>query len=169
MAEVTGSTLLVGFVCALGGLVVGALLTYRFSAQAEQRRKLAEALQRKEEEASRYQQDVTAHFIKTAALVNDLAQSYRAFHHHVTVGAMTLATPEVGRQLLNATAGQLEFHLDQDANGGGIVEPPKDYSPRNGVLSARYGMNVGTGVGAEAAGTEALSADSRDDPTLKVG
>lgn len=166
MTEVTGSTLLLGFVCALGGLALGAFLTYRFSAQAEQRRKLAEALRRKEEEASRYQQEVTAHFIKTSELVNNLAQSYRAFHHHVTTGAMTLTTPEVGRQLLNAGAGQLEFSLDPDATMGRVIEPPKDYSPRNGILSARYGLDDS----AAATGSDAgAAADSRDDPTLKVG
>lgn len=170
MMEVTSATLLLAVACTLGGIAIGALLARRFSTHAEHRRQLAETLRRKEEEAAHYQQKVTAHFIKTSELVSDLAQSYRAFHQHVTTGAMTLTTPEVGRKLLNAAAGQLEFSLDPKPDSAQAIEPPKDYSPRNGMLSARYGLDESTVV--EDSPSPGDSRDDpalRDDPTLKVG
>lgn len=170
----TTSTLLIAFACLLAGAGLGAFFTRRFSPQERERRELAESLHRQEAEAAAYQQQVTAHFIKTSELVNNLAQSYREVHQHLALSATHLANPEVGRSLLNAGTGQLELNLDAKSQVR-TLEPPRDYSTKKDMLNPGYSLQDTAGtmnpikMTAGAQHLELTADNDEDDPTLKVG
>ncbi|HEY7885500.1 MAG TPA: DUF1043 family protein, partial [Cellvibrionaceae bacterium] len=90
-----------------------------------------------------YQRDVTEHFARTAELVNNLTENYRAMHEHLASSALKLTTTEVSRQLLENMQrhlpGERETPLD-----GSSVQAPRDWAPKRhgskGTLSEDYGL-----------------------------
>lgn len=72
------------------GLVIGAALT-KILGKSSNNAELQQKLQEAEENLKNYQQEVGEHFQKTATLVNNLTESYREVHTHLSTGAQTLA------------------------------------------------------------------------------
>ncbi len=171
------TTLLIAVMCLFIGLAAGALLTRALSPAQKKQRELEEQLRRAEDRHRLYQQDVTEHFVKSADLLRELSHNYRSLGEQLADGAMRLTTPEVSRQVLEASSpalasGALPFALDIPA------EPPKDYAPSapGGVLSEHFGLDereergeelLTRGIKPDEDGDE--GADDDRDPTYRVG
>ena len=100
----TSTWVIVAVLMLVLGCVLGVLLARTASFQQGQQRKsrmLEAKLQEAEKELARYQQEVTDHFAQTAALVNNLTQSYREVHEHLVTNALKLANVDISRQLLS--------------------------------------------------------------------
>ncbi len=129
----------------VGGLL-GAFIS-RNLFPPEQQKMLEENLQASRQELDHYQRDVAEHFAETAKLVQNLTQSYKDVHDHLSSGALQLTSPEITQQVLAAGDKALgssaldEFDAQQ-------VEPPKDWAPKvpgqAGTLSEDYGLESTT-------------------------
>ncbi|WIO73751.1 DUF1043 family protein [Porticoccaceae bacterium LTM1] len=175
----TTAIIITALICLAVGAAIGILLTRLSHPEEKQRRELESRLQQAEDELKAYQQEVSTHFIKTASLVNNMTQSYRAVGEHLAASAMHLANPDISRQLLNAGSGSLTGSTAKQASsltlGDTAPEPPKDYAPKapGGILSEEYGLKEDYGVESrpayEMANDDLDSEDDDDqDPTLKA-
>lgn len=122
------------------GCLITLLMTRTLSSSEQKTRALEARLQQAEENMVNYQQEVTEHFSETAQLVNNLTQSYKEVHEHLTGSALKLANVDISRQLLSAnmsSSGSVEdLSIAQED-----FEPPKDWAPSEGTLSEGYGLN----------------------------
>jgi len=125
----------------VGGLL-GAFIS-RNLFPPEQQKMLEENLQNTKQELDQYQREVAEHFAETAKLAQNLTQSYKEVHDHLSKGALQLTSPEITQQVLAAGDKSLgisspEVLEDQE------VEPPRDWAPRvpgqSGTLSEDYGL-----------------------------
>lgn len=129
------------------GCILGAVLTRTLSPQEKKSRSLESKLQDSENKLNQYQQEVTEHFATTAKLVNNLTQSYRDVHEHLSSDALKLANVDISRQLLKSAS------KEDDALLGGAeikeddFQPPKDWAPKTpgteGTLSENFGLSDG--------------------------
>lgn len=87
-------------VMCVGGILGFAFfsLRYRNSKRIQQ---LQEQLEAKTEELESYRGDVNEHFLKTAELVDNLTQSYKAVYDHLEGGAYRLVGEESFRKQLS--------------------------------------------------------------------
>ena len=84
--------------------VVGSILGFAFFTlryrNSRRLKKLQEELDAKTEEMEIYREDVSEHFLKTAELVDNLTQSYKAVYDHLEGGAYELVGDEKFRKQL---------------------------------------------------------------------
>lgn len=137
-----GILIMVGAITFCVGGVLGALIS-RSLFPPEQQKLLEDSLSSTRAELEKYQHDVAQHFADTAALVNNLTQSYREVHEHLARGAVQLTSAEIGREILRAgdeTLGIEAKDLLQEH-----VEAPRDWAPKapgqKGALSEDYGLD----------------------------
>lgn len=128
-------------IAALGGLIVGWLIARQKDDDHHQAEQLEEQINELKEQNNRYQEDVTSHFAKTAALLNDLTSNYREVHNHLAEGAQQLASND--QDLLRKLAGPSSQNQEKEI--AERITPPLDYAPKNGdqegILSEKYGLN----------------------------
>ena len=90
------------------GLIIGVIAGLYFARLDDVSNKQKIALQQKldqsEQELSAYKSQVTDHFLKTAALVNSMTESYKAVHEHLSLGATKLCGSEVSVEQLEMPA-----------------------------------------------------------------
>lgn len=125
----------------IGGLL-GAFIS-RNLFPPEQQKMLEENLQASRQELDQYQREVATHFAETAKLVQNLTQSYKEVHDHISSGALQLTSPEITQQVLAAgdtTLGESELKELDDQQ----ASPPKDWAPKvpgqTGTLSETFGL-----------------------------
>lgn len=127
------------------GCIIGALLTRTLSPQQQKARTLEGQLQDSEKKLTEYQQEVTEHFAQTAELVNNLTQSYRDVHEHLSSDALKLANVDISRQLLKNASGDDDKLLGETTLEEKNFQPPKDWAPKTpgseGTLSESYGLS----------------------------
>lgn len=129
---------LLGLVCLLGGIVIGAIL-YKFLRSDEVRiHQLEDQLQSLSDEYENYKKDVHAHFGDSAQLLNKLTESYKDVYQHLAQGARTLCPDYIATQITQAasttsTVSQLENNPPRFNNEPkAILSPPLDYAaPEN--------------------------------------
>ena len=84
--------------------VVGSILGFAFFTlryrNSRRLKKLQEELDAKTEELEVYREDVSEHFLRTAELVDNLTQSYKAVYDHLEGGAYQLVGDEKFRKQL---------------------------------------------------------------------
>ncbi len=84
--------------------VVGSILGFAFFTlryrNSRRLKKLQDELDAKTEELEIYREDVSEHFLKTAELVDNLTQSYKAVYDHLEGGAYQLVGDEKFRKQL---------------------------------------------------------------------
>jgi uncharacterized protein len=128
---------LLGLVCLLGGMVIGAIL-YKFLRSDEVRiHVLEDQLQTLSDEYENYKKDVHSHFGDSAQLLNKLTESYKDVYQHLAQGARTLCPDYIANQITQATS---ITSLNQPENpqqrlgsdNKAILSPPLDYAaPEN--------------------------------------
>lgn len=125
----------------IAGVVFSQRKTFSVGAQREMEKHLAELQQQQQN----YQQEVTEHFTQTAALLDQLSESYRDVHNHLARGAHKLAGNDASSKLsLLPEAGKKELSEDDLRH----ISPPLDYAPKSayskGVLHEEFTTDVDT-------------------------
>ena len=87
----------------LAGLVAGAGVLYWLLPARRQGSQLIRERDEARNALNHYRDQVDRHFLETADLVNDLTQSYRAVHQHLSQGAHGLCS-EAGRRSSGPTS-----------------------------------------------------------------
>lgn len=144
----------------IAALAIGAVIGFlmgRSTGSNNRQAELAEQLENTQKELESYKSEVTDHFEKTAALVNNLTSSYKEVHEHLATGAQGLCQPgTIDMALEPAMTPKLEStesELDEtpaseasDTNedDSAVAEPPRDYAPKDpkeeGTLSETFGL-----------------------------
>ena len=87
------------------GLVIGIAAGFFFGQldgfKRRQREELQSKLESTQKTLAEYKQEVTAHFVKTSSLVNNLTESYKAVHEHLAGGAKVLCDSQLEVNKLN--------------------------------------------------------------------
>ena len=137
MQMMFGGTLVVVLLSLLLGLMIGRRTSSASQKYREVERKLDQVLQEKK----LYEDEVVEHFSETANLINNLTESYRSVHSHLTKGATDLCQGE-GPVSLDRLEGrdpaEIPPHLAQ-------IQPPLDYAPKSspdekGMLNEEFGL-----------------------------
>ncbi|HWV15612.1 MAG TPA: DUF1043 family protein [Cellvibrio sp.] len=131
-----------GFFFLLSGAALGAFLLHVFRANVYSR-ELEQRLHDAESTLQTYQRDVAESFSQTANHVHELTQCYREMQEHLANSALRLATPEIGRKILESANSNLGDNKKSYITAQNI-EPPRDWAPKEagskGTLSADYGL-----------------------------
>lgn len=150
----------------VAALVVGALIGYLMgrSGGGNNQAEIAAQLEDTKQELENYKSEVNEHFEKTAALVNNLTNSYKEVHEHLAKGAQGLCQPGSIDLALEPSM-QPKLSADSSATEEPAAEeetipgPPLDYAPKSpdeeGMLSETFGLK-------ETSAEEALTPPSAD-------
>ncbi|MCH2557306.1 MAG: YhcB family protein [Alcanivorax sp.] len=118
----------------LAGLIAGAGLLYWLMPARRQASQVIRERDDARNALNHYRDQVDHHFLETADLVNELTQSYRAVHQHLSRGAHDLCS-ETGRK--KAAAKSLDAAYEPEAP----LSQPLDYAPKaQGTLSEDFGL-----------------------------
>jgi uncharacterized membrane-anchored protein YhcB (DUF1043 family) len=136
----------------VAALVVGALIGYLMgrSGGGNNQAEIAAQLEDTQQELENYKTEVNEHFEKTAALVNNLTNSYKEVHEHLARGAQGLCQP--GSVDLSLEPAMQEKLTDESETteapskeeDNAVPTPPLDYAPKTpdqeGMLSETFGL-----------------------------
>jgi uncharacterized membrane-anchored protein YhcB (DUF1043 family) len=128
------------------GICVGAVFHRSVQGEASKNKRLEQKLAELQETHSKYQAEVSEHFMKTAQAVQTLNHSYRDVHDQLAKGASRLCNEEQAEDFVSIGFGQadkVEKEIDTKPES---YMPPMDYAPKNsdsdtGTLSEEYGIN----------------------------
>lgn len=123
------------------GVLVGAVFHRSVQGEATKNKRLEQKLAALQETHTKYQAEVSDHFMKTAEAVRTLNKSYKDVHTQLAKGASRLCNPEQADDFLalsNEPSIKKEIDIElEDFN------PPMDYAPKSsgsGTLSETFGM-----------------------------
>lgn len=85
----------------IAGVIIGYLIKKTDNGYKQKNEELQQALENTRSELDEYKQQVAGHFLKTADLVNNMTDSYRAVHEHLATGATTLCSEQLGVEKLD--------------------------------------------------------------------
>jgi len=110
----TGDKNMISWVAILSvGILLGLVAGFYYSMLSGSDKKRLQELESKLKEAessmSGYKQNVTDHFVTTSNLINNMTESYRAIHDHMSNGAKTLCS----QSLLDSPASQYQLDIPE--------------------------------------------------------
>jgi len=128
------------------GIMVGAVFHRSFQGETSKNKRLEQKLAELQDTHSRYQAEVSEHFMDTAKAVQTLNKSYRDVHSHLAKGASRLCNDDHSDDFLsiNFTA-ENSNSTNAQAESSHHYAPPMDYAPKEtpeeeGTLSEHYGL-----------------------------
>jgi len=128
------------------GIMVGAVFHRSFQGETSKNKRLEQKLAELQDTHSRYQAEVSEHFMDTAKAVQTLTKSYRDVHTQLAKGASRLCNDDHSDDFLsiNFTKDNPESENTQTKDSHHYA-PPMDYAPKDtpdaeGTLSERYGL-----------------------------
>jgi len=128
------------------GIMVGAVFHRSFQGETSKNKRLEQKLAELQDTHSRYQAEVSEHFMDTAKAVQTLTKSYRDVHAQLAKGASRLCNDDHSEDFLsiNFTKDNSDSENTQ-AKDSHHYAPPMDYAPKDtpdaeGTLSERYGL-----------------------------
>jgi len=128
------------------GIIVGGMAGFYFAKlddfSKKQKKELEEKLQKSEHELLDYKDQVTTHFKETAALINNMTESYQKVHEHLARGSVELCNNAIevnkltvsSNQLLSSTSEPAPENVALDAEKATSLtesEAPKESSTEN--------------------------------------
>lgn len=127
------------------GILVGAVFHRSFQGETSKNKRLEQKLAELQDTHSRYQAEVSEHFMDTAKAVQTLNKSYRDVHTQLAKGASKLCNDDHSEDFLS-----INFSPDNtntQMTDSHQYSPPMDYAPKNtpdaeGTLSERYGLEA---------------------------
>ena len=126
----------------LAGILMGIYFTQRKSDYGQRQTELEKHISEMQNQQQRYQSEVSTHFNQTAQLLNQLTDSYRDVHSHLTEGAQLLADANTGASIKTLGSDDSEAVIEQTD-----PTPPLDYAATNrGVLSEEWGIEKPSAV-----------------------
>jgi len=126
-----GSTFWAVLIGLIIGLAVGGGLAWLFAS----RRSWSPSARQLKEENERFREEVNAHFVQTAELINELTDSYKKVFDHLSDGAERLVDKDAVRERM-PQVGRQEVRLRH-------IGAPKDYRPGGSGSSARQSDQTG--------------------------
>lgn len=123
--------LLIGILCFVIGLCVGAVLFKQFKSDAVKVEKLEEQLSTLQAEYDHYKNNVNSHFSGTAQLVDNFTESYREVYRHLAAGAHSLCSESISSQLFLSTENNDLIpgnYSNNTATTSSSTPPPYNYS-----------------------------------------
>lgn len=140
--------LLAGFGLFALGIIVGIFFQRNATRDSRKVTRLEQKLAETEDKFTRYQADVSSHFMETARKVQTLNKSYKEVHDQLAAGASKLCESGEMEEFLS-----LNFATQSNASHRGHTlevsedgfAPPMDYAPKDkpeaeGTLSERFGF-----------------------------
>jgi uncharacterized membrane-anchored protein YhcB (DUF1043 family) len=127
------------------GAAVGALISVQICRGKESTR-LKKELETLKEEYARYKENVGRHFVQTSTLVNNLTQSYKDVHQHLSNGAQSLCDADLAMELRKSTTPLIANAIDGVAEPA-PEEPPvqaSEHTPETETASAETESQAGT-------------------------
>jgi uncharacterized membrane-anchored protein YhcB (DUF1043 family) len=125
-------TWLIGLISFAVGLLVGALLYKQLKSDEAKVLMLEEQLENVERDLKSYKDNVHSHFNNTAALLNNLTDSYHEVYRHMAAGAQTLCPEYISEQLSHSAQAQESLTRDTfTQKSGDAVLPPRDYADKS--------------------------------------
>lgn len=128
------------------GIMVGAVFHRSFQGETSKNKRLEQKLAELQDTHSRYQAEVSEHFMDTAKAVQTLNKSYRDVHSQLAKGASRLCNDDQSDEFLsiNFTTDNSDSANTETKNSHHYA-PPMDYAPKEtpeeeGTLSERYGL-----------------------------
>jgi uncharacterized protein len=138
----SGILLAAGTAAAILVFFLGWLAGRNTSAANQKCRELADKLERVVQDKKAYEDEVVDHFTETAALLNNLTESYREVHNHLAHGAATLCQGKgpISMERLRNERDPAEIPDDLIT-----PRPPLDYAPKlspdeKGMLNEEFGL-----------------------------
>jgi len=127
------------------GIIVGAVFHRSVQGEASKNKRLEQKLAELQERHSKYQADVSEHFMKTAQAVQSFNKSYRDVHTQLAKGASRLCNDEQADDFISLSfseAASSKRTIDIDISSHA---PPMDYAPKEdksetGTLSESFGI-----------------------------
>jgi len=127
------------------GIIVGAVFHRSVQGEASKNKRLEQKLAELQERHSKYQADVSEHFMKTAQAVQSFNKSYRDVHTQLAKGASRLCNDEQADDFISLSfseAASSKRTIDIDIASHA---PPMDYAPKEdkteaGTLSESFGI-----------------------------
>jgi len=127
------------------GIMVGAIFHRSVQGEASKNKRLEQKLAELQDTHSKYQAEVSEHFMSTAQAVQTLNKSYRDVHTQLAKGASRLCNDEHADDFLSISFSegtQKEKNVNLDVASH---MPPMDYAPKEdgseaGTLSETFGM-----------------------------
>lgn len=139
----------IAIIAFLSGAILGILIYRLVRSDASRSARVEQQMDDLQQKHTRYQAQVSDHFIQTAHLINRLNEDYRDIHNHLSQGATELCSEDSANNLLNLSSDSAEpSTLDQQDDNDEIdkiyAEPPRDYAPKStedkGTLSEEFGL-----------------------------
>jgi len=154
------------------GIIVGAVFHRSFQGETSKNKRLEQKLAELQDTHSRYQAEVSEHFMGTARAVQTLNKSYQDVHAHLAKGASRLCNDEHANDFLsiNLSSDSPNTIKTQTVQSNGHFAPPMDYAPKEtpdaeGTLSEHYGLSNETGLNEVALDTNS-STENKIHPEL---
>lgn len=141
MENPTTLLIIVGAVCFIVGGILGALLYRSLTVDPSRSRRLSQQVEELSTEQSRYQAQVSEHFMQTASLIKRLNEDYAEMHRHLAKGAQQLCSDESMKDFMLPSENATGAH---EPNKDEFI-PPRDYAPKDatderGTLSEDFGF-----------------------------
>lgn len=150
------------------GALVGWFVTVQFRA-GKTAAKLQAELDDMKAMHEQYKEDVDRHFVQTSSLVNNLTQSYKEVHDHLSKGAQTLCSNDLAQMLQQTTTPLIADVIDgekaDEAEDSDHPDIPADIS-----VEADEQNTVGQTADAARESTEATQqpADGREEKSTQL-
>ena len=96
----------------IGGGLIGGLLVWLLLPARRNLHRLEQEKEQAQAELRDYRNEVDRHFVRTAELVNDMTQAYRAVHEQLAQGAVTLCSEDSKRLVISKTQTALSTLAD---------------------------------------------------------
>ena len=102
-------------------------------------------------EIHEYKDSVATHFQQTATMINEMNDSYKGVVQHLAKGSQDLCDAGVAKDIESRlipklSESQQEIEATTSDQQDQVVEPPRDYAPKQpdelGALSENYGIKV---------------------------
>ena len=123
------------------GVLVGAVFHRSVQGEATKNKRLEQKLSELQESHTKYQADVSEHFMNTAEAVRSLNKSYKDVHIQLAKGASRLCNQEQAGDFIALSKDsddRQEINIELENS-----TPPMDYAPKSedgGTLSETFGM-----------------------------
>lgn len=124
----------------IGGLIIGGLLVWLLLPARRRQGKIEKEKQQAAKELTAYKQKVDSHFVRTAELVNNMTQSYRAIHDQLSQGVEELCS-DASKQRFHAERLTSLASEPAKADTKHSLQQPLDYAPKSqGTLAEDFGF-----------------------------
>jgi uncharacterized membrane-anchored protein YhcB (DUF1043 family) len=120
----------------IAGIFIGIFFNQRKGKQSLRQADLERQVQDMQQQQQGYQEEVGNHFQQTAELLNQLTDSYKDVHTHLSKGAHLLADANTSASIKTLGADSPQNEENENTS----INPPLDYADSSGTLSEDWGI-----------------------------